>query len=211
MKWFLIAGVALMAILVGVMGAVNVATNEAAKESHIDTATGTLVDLKGSPVQAKTLFSFTSLFELPSFDIATLAQVRQLTLIMVGGTKVSFSISDAVKHDGDRMVTFMTSSGGKIVVDGVTKIARATVAGACYLVDGTVDEVAALGSLAGRKLNSNNGDDYHYKRAGDEATRRMPRLYTKEDFFTERRGFVKGGRKLGTARDGTAPQKGFGG
>ena len=146
-----------------------------------------------------------------SFDIDTLAQVRQLTLIMVGGTKVSFSISDAVKHDGDRMVTFMTSSGGKIVVDGVTKIARATVAGACYLVDGTVDEVAALGSLAGRQLNSNNGDDYHYKRAGDEATRRMPRLYTKEDFFTERRGFVKGGRKLGTARDGTSPQKGFGG
>jgi hypothetical protein len=87
-------------------------------------------------MQTAQALSYTSLFDLPAFDTATLARVTTLTLSLSNtgsssqtsihsGYEATFSISGAIKQHGARACTLFTPDGSEIRIDAASNLAMA--------------------------------------------------------------------------------------
>jgi hypothetical protein len=150
---------------------VTFTANEATKESHVKN--NDLVGLNGLPVKTKSVETYAKLFELPKFDIATLAQIKQLTLKMHDGLQATLAVTKVTKEAGSTVAKFYTATQDIVTVDGDSHIVMASVDGKCHTVDVTAGDVAMA-----RRLRSTEA-----------------KLYDAEEFFALP-DFVGGSRKL---------------
>ena len=87
-------------ILFGVMFALNLAANEASKESHVIGHTMTAPD--GKPVAVETVESFATIWDMPSLDTNVLAELKGITLMvdMKEDAKVDAVVEMSIKVSG---------------------------------------------------------------------------------------------------------------
>jgi len=175
MRVVLAAAVGVMVIMVGAMFAVTLSANEATKESHVKN--NALVGLNGLPVKTETYQSYAKLFDLPKFDIATLAQVKHLTVQTHDQLEVSMEITKATKQAGSAVAKFFTATGDVVTIDGESHVVLATIDNKCHTIDVT------------------KGDAGMARKLSDAAA---PRLYSTEEFFAlpDFEGFQTTHRKL---------------
>lgn len=178
---------------------VTIVAIETTKESHVEG--GQMVDLddnivkvassdtalsvngelvgrsnESSVVKTGRLESFATLFDLPYFDMKTLNEVRYLTLSLGDGNEAGVSIGTTMKKAGSKVVTFTSVSGDTIVVDAGSMLAVVTLSGVRHMLDGTVRQRRLL-------------KEKNY----------IPKLYSEDDFFTQKNGFD--GRRMTSASD----------
>eukprot|EP00947_MAST-08B_sp_MAST-8B-sp1_P000544 g544.t1 len=192
LRMVLVAALGLLAVLVGAMFVVTFAANEASKESHVVKGNN-LVGLDKKPVRVQELLSYSKLFDLPNFDIATLSQVKELTLSHKNQngkrTSAVYTIVKVEKEDGSKVVKFYTATGYDLItVDSNSMVAMVKTTGQpARFVDPVNDPVAAAATPGRRLVDGDNAG------ANDE----RPRLYHADEFFTVANSFTKhGSRRL---------------
>ena len=155
----LFGAVALLFLLCGVMLATTLAANEMSKESHV--AGSALVGTDGVTVETGAFKNYATLYDLPKFDVKTIMETKQVTLMLENNQELAFTITGAMKRTGSLQATFLTP-GGTITVDSVTRTASACVNGKRYK-----SAAPAVGEKSQRRL----------------LLERAPRLYAHDEFF----------------------------
>ena len=141
MRYALLGGLGVMMIMVGAMFAVTFSANEATKESHVKG--NDLVGLNGLPVKTKAVETYAKLFDLPKFDISTLAQIKQLTLKMHDGLQATLAITKVTKETGSAMTKLYTATQDIVTIDADSRIVMANIDGKCHTVDIAANDVAS--------------------------------------------------------------------
>ena len=95
---------------------------EGSKESHV--RGGVLESVDGNVVSTKEVESFSTLFDLPYFDMPTLKKIRSLSVVVDGGRKeINFIVSKIVRTPGAASVVFTSANGDAITIDGKSGLA----------------------------------------------------------------------------------------
>ena len=170
----LAAAFAIMVVLVAAIAGSQYGVGESLKESHV--AGSALVGIDGVTVQTGAFKNYATLYDLPKFDVKTILETKQVTLMLENNQELAFTITGAMKRTGSLQATFLTP-GGTITVDSVTRTASACVNGKRYK-----SAAPAVGSKSQRRL----------------LLERAPRLYAHGEFFGVALAHEHGrGRSLG--------------
>jgi len=159
-----IGSVILSILFAAAMFCIVLVGNEVSKDSRPDKSSHELRSNDGFLIATGEALSYTSLFDLPSFDTVTLSKIKTLTMTLDGRTRqATFNIAGAVKEVGAQSCTLYTHEGSEIRIDASTSIAMAKVHGKTHVVDGQRRRALAVKPTA--------------------------RMYTEEEFFVKERGF----------------------
>jgi hypothetical protein len=158
MRYALLGGLGVMMIMVGAMFAVTFSANEATKESHVKG--NDLVGLNGLPVKTKAVETYAKLFDLPKFDISTLAQIKQLTLKMHDGLQATLAITKVTKETGSAMTKLYTATQDTVTIDADSRIVMANIDGKCHTVDVAANDVAVARRLFAEEAKLYSAEDF---------------------------------------------------
>jgi hypothetical protein len=173
---YLAVSVGFIAVIVGLMNW----RLEATKETTVKG--GNLVAKDGKVAKIQAAESFGQLYDLPSFDMQTLNQLKHVTVKLITGDEESFVIQRFQKRAGVKMLTLFDASGNTVSINAVTKSTVVKVDGKMTVADGTSFNAAKRRSLANSE----------------------PVLHSREEFFALRhrqgRGLSAGSGHLGYAQ-----------
>jgi len=169
-KRYVIPILAMLAVMIiGVCGVVTYWVIEQTKDTEF--IGGTMMGKDGKIIATDYVKAYSTLFDLPRFDIKTLSHVTRLTIQLDGNIEVSFLITGVVKNKQRMTATFLTASGNKIIVDSSQMLAMTELDGRTYVTGSTL-----------RTGNRTGGGSL------------SPRMHNEDAFFTASNGFL--GRRL---------------